>query len=97
MTYQKTPRMCPIVNLGGTSRDDLVRTRIEARRAIYEAMRALHEVAPHGRDYIGNRDAWQRDNDIYRERFRTLDHMANDLLDEAVELAEDYRPPSQPR
>jgi hypothetical protein len=80
--------MQPIVNINGTSRDDLVKMRIEARRAIHEALRALQELSPHGRDYIGNRDAWKRDSDIYCERFRILDAMANDLLDEGVAIME---------
>ena len=80
--------MHPIVNINGTSRDDLVKMRIEARRAIHEALRALQELSPHGRDYIGNRDAWKRDSDIYCERFRILDAMANDLLDEGVAIME---------
>ena len=62
--------------------------RIEARRAIHEALRALQELSPHGRDYIGDRDAWKRDSDIYCERFRILDAMANDLMDEAVAIME---------
>lgn len=80
--------MQPIVNINGTSRDELVKMRIEARRAIHEALRALQELSPHGRDYIGDRDAWKRDSDIYCERFRTLDAMANDLLDEGVAIME---------
>jgi hypothetical protein len=80
--------MQPIVNINGTSRDNLVKMRIEARRAIHEALRALQELSPHGRDYIGNRDAWKRDSDIYCERFRILDAMANDLLDEGVAIME---------
>ncbi len=80
--------MQPIVNINGTSRDELVKMRIEARRAIHEALRALQELSPHGRDYIGDRDAWKRDSDIYRERFRILDAMANDLLDEGVAIME---------
>lgn len=83
------PIMHPIVNINGTSRDDLVKMRIEARRAIHEALRALQELSPHGRDYIGDRDAWKRDSDIYCERFRILDAMSNDLLDEAAKLIED--------
>jgi hypothetical protein len=80
--------MSIIVNINGTSRDNLVKMRIEARRAIHEALRALQELSPHGRDYIGNRDAWKRDSDIYCERFRILDAMANDLLDEGVAIME---------
>ena len=82
------PIMQPIVNLNGSSRDNLVNVRIEARRAIHEALRALQELSPHGRDYIGDRDAWKRDSDIYCERFRILDAMANDLLDEGVAIME---------
>jgi hypothetical protein len=82
------PIMQPIVNLNGSSRDNLVNVRIEARRAIHEALRALQELSPHGRDYIGDRDAWKRDSDIYCERFRILDAMANDLMDEAVAIME---------
>lgn len=78
--------MQPIITLCGTSRESLVRQRIEAREAVYQAMRSLGETAPNGRDYIGNNEAFARDREIYQARFAVLDKLHNELLDEAAAI-----------
>jgi hypothetical protein len=82
------PTLNPIPNLNGTSREELIDLRLAARDALLSAMKALGEMRPHGRDYIGNSEAYQRDLVIHNERVRALDGMVNDLFDEAVVLHE---------
>jgi len=41
----------PIVHLNGTSRDELVYLRIEACHQLRQALAALAEMVPNGRDY----------------------------------------------
>lgn len=78
--------MQPIVTSGGTSREQFIETRIMARVALAEAMRALGETTPNGRDYIANPPLYERDKNIYQKRFEALLEIYNDLMDEAVDL-----------
>ena len=84
------PIMHPIANLNGTSREQLIDTRLAAVRALRDAMKAMQELSPHMRDYLGNSgiEAWQADRMIHIARFSALDAMANDLIDEALSLRE---------
>jgi len=81
-----TEIMKPIVNINGTSREELIEQRIDARRAVTALMETLQHMAPNGRDYIGNQEAFDRDRAIYRERFAALDALYNTLLDEALNI-----------
>jgi hypothetical protein len=80
--------MHPVINNNGTSRDEMIKMRLKAKRAVNAAMEALQELSPHGRDYLGNNEAWQADRAIHVARFAALDAMANDLIDEAVSIME---------
>ena len=82
------PMMHPISNLNGTSRDELIAMRLKAHEALRGAMQALQDLNPHMRDYLGNQEIWQADRTIHAERFKALDAMANDIMDEAVSLSE---------
>ena len=53
-----------------------------------KSMKAMQELSPHGRDYLGNNETWQADRMIHIARFSALDAMANDLIDEALSLRE---------
>lgn len=78
--------MQPIVTSGGTSREQFIETRIMARVALAEAMRAIGETTPNGRDYIANPTLYERDKKIYQKRFEALLEIYNDLFEEAAEL-----------
>ena len=78
--------MKPIVNINGTSREELIEQRIDARRAVTDLISALRHTVPHGRDYIGNQEAFDRDRAICRERFAALYTLYNTLLDEALNI-----------
>jgi hypothetical protein len=80
------PTLNPTPNLNGTSREELVELRLAARDALLSAMKALGEMRPHGRDYLGNGEAYQRDLSIHNDRVRAIDGIVNDLFDEALSL-----------
>jgi hypothetical protein len=80
--------MHPIINNNGTSREELIQMRLAAKRALHAAMKSLQELSPHGRDYLGNNEAWKADRAIHVARFTALDAMANDLMEEAVSIME---------
>jgi hypothetical protein len=82
------PIMHPIANLNGTSREELIMVRVKAYNALRDAMKAMQELSPHMRDYLGNQETWQADRNIHIARFSALDAMANDLMDEALSLQE---------
>jgi hypothetical protein len=82
------PIMHPIANLNGTSREELIMVRVKAYNALRDAMKAMQELSPHMRDYIGNQEAWQADRNIHIARFSALDAMSNDIMDEALSLQE---------
>jgi hypothetical protein len=48
-----TPIVLPIVNLNGTSRQELLRQYVVGIDGLQKAITALREMAPHGRDYPG--------------------------------------------
>lgn len=79
--------MQPIVNLNGTSREELIAQRLAARSAIVELMTAMGQMSPHMRDYSEVAD-WQRDRAVYVQRFFVLDCLYNELGEEAVRLSE---------
>ncbi len=83
------PIMHPVINLNGTSREQLIDARLDAVSALRDAMKAMQELRPHMRDYLGNNETWQADRDIHTARFSALDAMANDLIDEALSLQDE--------
>lgn len=80
--------MRPIISINGTSPDALIQQRIDARESLRAVMARMDALAPNGRDYIGQHDAYQRDLAIYRRRFATLDALYNELGDEALAIQE---------
>ena len=82
------PTMNPIVNLNGSSRHSLIEARKKARIAIMAAMDAMRDMAPHGRDYIGNSNALAHDAAIFSGRMVALRQMEEDILSEALALFE---------
>lgn len=81
--------MVPVVNINGTSRDELVRVRLDAALAILDALHMLRKLRPHGRDYPGTPDTYQRDLSIYEDRFDSLHQIMNEIDDEAEQIQGD--------
>jgi len=78
--------MNPSVNINGTDRESLVQARRAAMESVMDAMKALEETLPHGRDYVGRAHQYDLDRATYRERFAKLDSLYNDLQEEALAI-----------
>lgn len=76
----------PILNINGTSAEELIQTRRNAIEALDAAMKALQEMTPNGRDYPNQQDRCRTDRELHYSRFAQLDAMRNHIVDEAVEI-----------
>lgn len=79
-------RMTPIVNINGDSREELVRQRRDVADACFALIKALSDMAPNGRNYIGNTELLETDRGIHRDRVALIDHLRNAVIDEAVAI-----------
>lgn len=80
--------MNPSININGTSREALVADRRNVADALMEAMAALVDTKPHGRDYVGRDHQFSLDRRVYNERFAMLDKLRNEILEEALAIQE---------
>lgn len=76
----------PILNINGTSAEELIQTRRNAIEALNAVMKALQEMAPNGRDYPGQQERCRADRELHYSRFAQLDAMRNQIMDEALEI-----------
>lgn len=76
----------PILNINGTSGDELIQTRRNVLDALDAAMKALQQMTPNGRDYPGDQERCRADREVHYARFAQLDAMRNSILDEAVSI-----------
>lgn len=83
--------MKPQININGTSRQNMVQDRRNVADKLMEAMKAMQETKPHGRDYVGNMDQYYIDRDTYAARFGKLDSLRNEILDEALTIQEGFQ------
>jgi hypothetical protein len=75
-----------IVNMNGTAVSDLINQRRAVMDALSDAMKAMQEMTPNGRDYPGRQDDCKADREIHYARFAQLDKMRNDIMDEALAI-----------
>lgn len=85
----------PTVHLNGTKGDDLVEQLCDARSALRDAIKALQNAAPNGRDYypqgpgaineaIEQHSRWRQSlEDVYRD----LGSLAEAIVDQASNIA----------
>jgi len=78
--------MQPRINLNGMTWGQHVELRINARNKLFDAMVAISDLRPHGRDYLGDDAAYERDLAIHNERFAFLDRLNNELYEEAINI-----------
>ena len=77
----------PVANLNGASKQSLVDARLAAVEALQDAMRALGECSPNGRDYqTAPAGEYEIARARYIEQFAALDRIANQLQDEAFAI-----------
>jgi len=76
----------PIINLNGTSADELMNQNIEAAEALRAAILALQKAAPHGRDYqTAMNDEYKQARAEHQARLVIL----NSVLDQIVSIGSD--------
>lgn len=76
----------PIVNINGTSKDDLINPRLAALDHINDVIEELKNVTPNGRDYPGDTERCMADRQIHYDRINTLRNLYNHLYEEAIAI-----------
>lgn len=76
----------PTINNNGSSIDDLIQPRIDAREAIHAAIDALLRATPNGRDYpgTGGVERCVADRELHYARIKALKAISDELLAEGV-------------
>jgi len=81
----------PIVNINGSSADDLIQPRIAAYDALRDAIKSLQQVTPNGRDYPGDSDRCVADREAHYARLKKLSVIAAEIIAEAVAIKEQIK------
>jgi hypothetical protein len=76
----------PILNINGSSAFDLIDQRRNAMDALLEAIDALKQLTPNGRDYPGHYDRCIADRETHFDRLAALHALREELLDEALHI-----------
>jgi hypothetical protein len=77
----------PYVNNNGATRESLIDARKQARSALRDALIAIGDCAPHGRDYqTAPQGAYDTARQRYSEQVAALGKLCNELQDEAAFL-----------
>jgi len=83
--------MVPVINLNGKSKESHMRDYQAVIDALRDAMTAMQEVRPHGRDYQTVRGSfpeglgfsmYSTHLDVYNQRFSVLDKLCNEFQDD---------------
>jgi len=78
----------PQININGSSKDDLLMPRLNAMDLLMDAIEALKQVTPNGRDYPGNNTACIADREEHYDRLAKLRALREELMAEAVYIEE---------
>jgi hypothetical protein len=76
----------PILNINGSSAFDLIDQRRHAMDALLEAIDALKQCTPNGRDYPSHYDRCIADRETHFDRLAALHALREELLDEALHI-----------
>jgi len=76
----------PQININGTSRDDLINPRRDAIDHLMDAVEALKQVTPNGRDYPGNPDGCVADRVKHYQRIGSLMAIREAIHAEAIRI-----------
>ena len=81
----------PTLNINGSSAFDLINPRRDAMDALMDAIEALKQVTPNGRDYLCQRDQLTADRNTHFDRLAALHTLRNELLEEALHVQQQER------
>lgn len=76
----------PIININGSSKDDLVNPRLAALDHINDTIEALKQATPNGRDYPGDIERCHADRQYHTDRIIALRMLYNELYEEAIAI-----------
>jgi hypothetical protein len=78
----------PVLNLNGGSAADLIQPRINAMDHLMNAIDALRQVTPHGRDYPADQERCTNDRDLHFIRLEAIKTLHAELMAEALYIKE---------
>jgi hypothetical protein len=81
----------PTLSINGSSASDLIDPRREAMDHLMDAIEALKQVTPNGRDYICDRERFIADRNTHFDRLAALHTLRNELLEEALHVQQQGR------
>jgi hypothetical protein len=81
----------PTLSISGSSAADLIQPRRDAMDALLDAIEALKQVTPNGRDYICERDRFIDDRTTHFDRLNALHTLREELLEEALHIGNQER------
>ena len=81
----------PQLNINGSSADDLTVPRLKAMDAIMDAIVALSQAVPNGRDYPGNAVACTADREAHFARTAALSAIRDDIYAEAIAIKQQQK------
>jgi len=76
----------PIMNNNGSSAEDLINPRRDAMDALQDAIEALKQAVPNGRDYPGDTIRCVEDRNIHFDRLATLHTLREELFSETLSI-----------
>jgi hypothetical protein len=76
--------MRPRINMNGMTWGQHVEKRSKAMMHVTDLIESLADLRPHGRDYPGDPDGYQRDMAIHNERMDNLHRLHGELYEEAI-------------
>lgn len=82
----------PQLNINGSSKDDLLMPRLNAMDLIMEAIEALKQATPNGRDYPGNAVACTADRETHYYRLKAMRKLYDEIMAEAVYIRDQNNP-----
>jgi hypothetical protein len=81
----------PTLNPNGSSAADLIDPRRAAMDHLMDAIEALKQATPNGRDYPNDTLACAADRNTHFDRLAALHTLRNELLDEALHIQQQER------
>lgn len=78
----------PMININGETAESHVRKRLDTIQALRVALESMLELRPHGRDYMGDTERYERDLAYHNVRFNTLYNLKTDIEVEALFIRE---------
>lgn len=80
----------PVININGTSADELLANVLNARTAVLDAFRAVQTTTPHGRDFQTAKDGdalYRQARAEHNHQLKRLDDIAKELEDLGYQIA----------